>query len=205
MRSFCIFLCLICWAGSSYASISTGKLDADLRYLENHLDAYPPQVKNQAQLRQVKAVYARTEKILLNMDKQSVKDAALKTKIGNLYRLGYNLDRKDAWAKSENYFKQAIAIDPSAYEAYYLLGCLYMNSDVALAPQAEKYFLQVRDKATGPLRDKALWGLCVTSWIQGNNRRTLELTTEYLKLHPHDKAALKMHRMAEAGVKSIRK
>lgn len=200
MRFLYIFLSLFCLVASSYASTAT-KLDTDLNYLEDHLDAYPPKIENQAQLNNIKKMYARVEKSLLKMDKKSGKDAEFKTKIGNFYRLGYNLDNKDAWGKSEKYFKQAIAINSSAYEAYYLLGCLYINSDVSLAPQAEALFHLVRDRATGKLSVKALWGLCISNWIQGKKQRTLELTTEYLKLRPDDKAALSMKRMAEAGVR----
>jgi tetratricopeptide (TPR) repeat protein len=205
VRLLCIFLSFFFLASPAYASGTDARLDADFDYLEKHLDAYPPKIGDNGQLRNVKKTYARVEKTLLKMDRKSGKDAKLKTRIGNLYRLGYNLDDKSAWEKSQKYLKEAIAIDPSAYEAYYLLGCLYINSDTALAPDAERLFQLVHDKATGKLAENALWGLCVSNWIQGKKQRTLELTAEYLKLRPDNKEALAMQQMAEAAVKNSRK
>ncbi len=200
MRSFLTLLLSFCLAGSVYANAD---IDKDLRYLEQHLDAYPPQVENDGQLKEVRAVYKRVEKVLLALDKKAGKDAKLKCKIGNFYRMGHNLDEEGAWEKSERYLKQAIAIDGKEYEAYYLLGCLYVNSDVALAPKAEKLFQFVRENASGDLGADAVWGLCISSWMQGKKERTLEIVNEYLKLRPGNEAALSMKAMAEAGVKNI--
>lgn len=178
-------------------------MSSDMAFLEKHLDAYPPQVGSKEQLQKVKHVYARVEKALLKREVAAGKDAKFKTRIGNFYRMGHNLDEKNAWEKSEKYLKEAIEIDPSEYEAYYLLGCLYVGSDVSLAPQAEKLFQIVREKSKGKLQADALWGLCVANWMQGKRKRTLELVTEYLELRPDDEAGLSMKKMAEAGVRNL--
>lgn len=141
-RNLMALLCLslFLFVHPAYAKYSEAELSSDMAFLEKHLDAYPPQVGSKEQLQKVKHVYARVEKALLKREVAAGKDAKFKTRIGNFYRMGHNLDEKNAWEKSEKYLKEAIEIDPSEYEAYYLLGCLYVGSDVSLAPQAEKLF-----------------------------------------------------------------
>ncbi len=204
-RNLLALLCLplFLFVHPAYARYSEAELSSDMAFLEKHLDAYPPQVDSKEQLQKVKQVYARVEKALLKREMVAGKDAKFKTRIGNFFRMGHNLDEKNAWEKSEKYLKEAIEIDPAEYEAYYLLGCLYVGSDVSLAPQAEKLFQIVREKSKGKLEVDALWGLCVAKWMQGKRKQTLELVTEYLKLRPDDEAGLSMKKMAEAGVRNL--
>jgi tetratricopeptide (TPR) repeat protein len=199
MKNTVLLLSIICFASFSF---SQSEIDTNISYLEQFIGVYPPQVKDQNQLNQVKKIYKETEKQLIELDKKNKNDAKLKCKIGNLYRLGHNLDEKKAWEKSEQYFNEAVKIDSTEYEAFYLLGCLYVNSDVKLAPKAEALFLLVKCKTTGELQMQALWGLCISSWMQGKKKLTLELTTEYLKQKPNDEAAISLHGIAEKGVKA---
>lgn len=65
-----------------------------------------------------------------------------KTALGDLLRMGHNMDVPGAAALADQLLQEVIAVDPDHFYATYSLACLYVTMNPQLAPIAESLLLK---------------------------------------------------------------
>ncbi|CAN5377894.1 hypothetical protein BH11PSE11_BH11PSE11_26220 [soil metagenome] len=111
-----------------------------IKALEPNIAGYPPNVKNEEELAVVKKRYADLKKELDTLLSSRPGDEDLLYMRGFLQSMGHNLDSPGAWEGADKDFKALLEINPAHVPAMLDLGNLWVNSNPALAPNAEKLF-----------------------------------------------------------------
>ncbi len=136
--------------GTSFDTRIKG-LDTQINALYPKLGSYPPDVKDDSELKQVKNDWQTAVSEGENLVKEvPEKDQAyVHYQLGELYRLGHNLDAPQAFENSEKNLLLSINEDPNLIEAKFSLGSLYVNTSPQFAPKAEQLFLEALAQAKG--------------------------------------------------------
>ena len=114
------------------------EIAARMDTLEYFAGSFPPNVQDLFQLNNIVTLFHSIEDDLESLVTQYPGSARLRLSLGELYRMGHNLDIEGAWDKAEENLKKAIDLDSESPQAYFTLGLLYVNSDIGLAPTAEE-------------------------------------------------------------------
>src|SRR3982750_2641797 len=121
----CLLLVLIGLATAASAAVEqASNLDADLAKLQAVADSFPPEVPP-ADRSRVEALWKSVEARLLQA---SAHDFETELKLGNLYRMGHNLDIKGAWEKAVPPLNGASRLRPDSPLPLTMLGVHYSGS-----------------------------------------------------------------------------
>jgi tetratricopeptide (TPR) repeat protein len=114
------------------ANVAAGQvpssLDVDLWHLRQRADSFPPQVKTPEERARAEALWRSIEARLLQGLQASPQDFEIEMKLGDLYRMGHNLDIEGAWDKAVVHLKEASRLRPDALPPLTMLGVHYSNS-----------------------------------------------------------------------------
>jgi tetratricopeptide (TPR) repeat protein len=165
------------------------QLGADLEKLEEVADSYPPEIKAPAERTQTEALWHSVEARLLRALQASPHDFETELRLGNLYRMGNNLDIKDAWDKAVIHLKEAARLRPDSPLPLTMLGAHYSGS--GHAADAEAPLLRAL-AVSGDKPSPAIYAnLAFTYYQLGRFDKVVPYATEYLKTHP-DSSVMKM-------------
>ena len=129
LKAFAVLLILVPSFVFGVEPSALDRIDQYISELFPYLGSYPPVVSNQKELAEVQAKLDAAITYTVNAMEKNPKDAQIKWRLGELYRLAHNSDQPKAWENSEKYLKEAISLDPKSVEAYLALGTLYVNTD----------------------------------------------------------------------------
>lgn len=164
--------------------------EASLSFLRRHLNNYPPDLGDDPESKQVPQVYHKTESVLLAELQSAPSDIRVHRELGDLYRMGRNMGEAGAYERSERELLAALRLDTNDVQARYLLGSLRLRTDSASAALAQPEFVWVRRHGKGLLKRRALWGLALCAWLQGDIPRALEHARAYLADDPGNEPTL---------------
>jgi tetratricopeptide (TPR) repeat protein len=167
LPTLCLLSCLslpftVAFAASDYA--------AQIEALEPMIGGYPPNVKDDAELKTVKKAYADLKASLDKDLKARPSDLALLYQRGRLQTMGHNLDLNGAFEGAEKDLQKVIKAEPTHVPALVALGSMWVNANPVLAPKAEALF-RAAQCASGaePLED-AQRGLYFAYYYQGRTK-----------------------------------
>lgn len=185
----------------SYSAIKSAikTLNSKIDELFPRLGSYPPDISGQ--LKTIREEWDRAEILgkLLLLDVSKKDEAYVEWKVGELYRLGHNMDEPNAFQNSERYLLVAIEDDPSLIGARLSLGSLYVNTSVALSPKAEKVFLEALPLAKGDDLLKVYDGLFFAEYYQGKMSDAKLYVDKALAIVPNDKTFLNLKNILVSG------
>ncbi len=160
------------------------------------LGGYPPQFKSKTEEKNIRTQWQNAadngEKLLTRLQNKN-EILELHYQLGELYRMGHNLDVPDSWEKSEAHFKEILKVDPENINAKGALGTLYVNTGPQYASAAEQLFLS--GLSNHPSNEQAVnlyQGLVFARVYQGNIQGALEAADAGLQIDPKDPELLQM-------------
>ena len=109
--------------------------------------------------------------------------------------MGHNLDIEDSWENSEAHLKKSISLNDNSPDPYFILGLLYVNSNIELAPDAEKLFLKAIKLSAENPNPYIYSGLSFACLYQGKNDEALKAIDQFLELVPNDDFGLNFRNM----------
>ena len=92
---------------------------------------------------------------------------------GDVYHAGSRLDVGGAWALAEQHLKRSLALDSTFLPPRLALARLYVNSGLALAPDAERLLRGAVVRPDSPDETTVHEGIAVALWYQGRCRETV--------------------------------
>lgn len=151
-----------------------------IRGLEPIIGVHPPNIRSREEFEAVKKRYDDLKSELDGLVTASPKDQNLLFMRGYLQSMGHNFDYPGAWQGSTDDLKAVLNANPSHIPAILELAKLWVNSNPALAPNAEKLFRGAQCyKGNEPL-EEAQKGLFFAFYYQGKMKEAL-MQSEYLK------------------------
>ena len=168
-------------------------IDKRIERLSDKAGFYPPSVSTSTErsklIRDIK-------EIAIDLEGKAAKKSdawEIQWRLGECYQMGHNLDIPHAWKRSESHLKKAISLRPKETKPYLMLGLLYVNSDMNLAPDAEKLFKKAIEISAPKPLPEAYEGLTFSLYYQSQRVEALKAAEEGLRLDPANKKLLSMH------------
>ena len=173
-------------------------LKGKIEIIRNTLSQYPPNITETQRamltkmtievVQELKKIETRRNEHLVN------------TTIGEIYRLGHNLDLKGAWNQSKLYLEKVIQKHPDYSRPYLELGFLLVTSDHKYALESEKLFktalfLKTEDPYS------AYNGLILASLYRGNFIEAEYYAKKCIYLNRKENAPKQMLKVAEKNIK----
>ena len=173
-----LLLLLLAFAGVSTSHAETTMMDK-IKALEPTIGAHPPNIHSREEFEAVKARYEDLKSELDRLVRASPTDQSLLFMRGYLQSMGHNFDYPGAWQGATDDLKAVLVSNRGDIPAMLALGKLWVNSNPALAPDAEKLFRGAQCyKGSEPL-EEAQNGLFFALYFQGRMSEALR-QIEYL-------------------------
>lgn len=147
-------------------------------------DGYPPKIETEAQHEQIVAAFQEQERALLARKSDYLTELTL----GDLYRMGHNLDVDGAGPNAIKHLGNAAALDPTSPDPHLLLGRHYTFSNELTNGEVEL----LRAHVLGA-EEQAVWQLTWNAYLQKQYALALEFANRGLNANPND-AAMKFLR-----------
>ena len=91
--------------------------------LQQVADSYPPKLGSETQRSEVLRLWQRVESgLLATLEQKAAREADVELLLGELYRIGHNLDIEDSGTKAIAHLQKAIDLEPTNAKPYLLLG-----------------------------------------------------------------------------------
>ena len=158
--------------------------DAEQAALRPFIGGYPPRFDASMS---PEVATDRLKRLIADLSKladTSPNNAEIEWRLGDAYRLGHNLDLEGAWQASEAALKRAMAHDPKCFQAYIVLGGLYVDSSPKLAGEAERLFKKAIELAGDRPAPLAYRGLAFAYLMQRDGEKALKAADECVKRFP---------------------
>jgi len=168
---------ILFWAAASSAA---EPLMDRIKGLEPIIGAHPPNIRSPEDLEAVKKRYEGLKAELDSLLTANPKDQDLRFMRGHLQSMGHNFDYPGAWQGATDDLKAILDSNPGHIRALLELGRLWVNSDPALAPNAEKLFRAAQCYQGSEPLEEAQSGLFFAFYYQGKMRDALR-QSEYLR------------------------
>jgi len=170
-------------AAGAFASPTTvAEDDPDLVALRAVADSFPPQLDGDAARAHAVALFESLETRLLAAVAAAPADYELRTRLGDLYRMGHNLDVDGADEKAVQRLREAIALAPEKAEARALLGIQYTGSGHPV--EGERELRAALPLATDNVLHSVQIALAFSCYQQGKFADSARYAGEYLQTHP---------------------
>jgi tetratricopeptide (TPR) repeat protein len=182
-------------ANAVAAGQAPDSLDADLAKLQAIADSYPPEIRGPEDRSRVEALWRSVEMRLL----QAPHDFETELKLGNLYRMGHNLDVKGAWDKAVAHLKEAARLKPDSPLPLTMLGAHYSGSGHAADAVAP---LQRALSLSGDKPAPAIYANLAFAYYQlGESEKVVQYATAYLKTNPDSSTMKLLKERSEAALR----
>lgn len=182
-------------------------VDAKMARLDKIAGTYPPNVTGKKGLASASAAIRACIADLDGLKAKGAPAWETEWRIGDCFRMAHNLDVKGAWAQSEAHLKKAMGLKPDEPRPCVILGMLYVNSDMSLAPKAEALFRRAIEAAGAKPMPAAHQGLVFACYYQGKFAEADKEIDECLKTSPNNPKLLAIRevvrkRLGDAPAKS---
>ena len=171
--------------GSPSATVEAN--DPDLASLRAVADSFPPRLDGDGGRARAVALFESLETRLLAAVAAAPADYQLRTRLGDLYRMGYNLDIAGADDKAVHQLGEAVRLAPQKAEARAILGIHYAGS--GRPADGERELLAALPLATPDLLPALQISLAFSCYEQGKFADSARYAGEYLRTHPDSSMA----------------
>jgi len=171
------------------ASAQTPTLGQAIDRLEAVADGFPPRVTPETR-KEIEDLWRWAEKGMLQYRAgRPASEANAEFLLGEVYRLGHNLDIDDASEKAIAHFKAAIKLDPTAAKFHFMLGrhLTYINE----LDEGQRELLLAVALAPKEAGDRPLFDLTHNYYLQHQFALAAFFGERYLASHP-DEPAIKL-------------
>jgi tetratricopeptide (TPR) repeat protein len=161
-----------------------GILQRDWSRVYKAASTYPPDLSSKEDRAEVEKIWKDLEKRLGALVAANPANAGLKTQLGDLYRMGHNLDIEGAGDNAEKTLRLAIALGPKEYRGHYVLGIYFGGSG-----QFEKAVKELEialGLAAPDDRLQTVAALANTYYFAKRFDKVIPLAEEFLKARPND-------------------
>ncbi|HEY2291742.1 MAG TPA: tetratricopeptide repeat protein [Thermoanaerobaculia bacterium] len=192
----CLLLAAIGLAAAVNAVEQASNLDADLAKLQAVADSFPPEIGTPADRSRVEALWKSVEARLLQAPAH---DFETELKLGNLYRMGHNLDVKGAWDKAVAHLNEASRLRPESPLPLTMLGAHYSGSGHAADAVAP---LQRALTLSGDKPSPAIYANLAFAYYQlGDSEKVVQYANAYLKTNPDSSTMKLLKERSEAALR----
>lgn len=177
-------LTFCCLLGARQLAAAEPTLTEAIEKLEAVADGFPPRVTD-ANRQEVMELWKWVESGMLQYRAgRSAPDENAEFLLGEIYRLGHNLDVPGAAEKAVSHFNAALAINPANSKAHLMLGrhLTFTGDD---AGGQRELLLGVALDPRGA-SDRSLFDLAFNSYQQKQFALAAAFADRYLKMHPDD-------------------
>ncbi|MBL8491362.1 MAG: hypothetical protein JNM82_11335 [Rhodocyclaceae bacterium] len=188
----------LCWVLAS-AHAAEPLMDR-IRSLEPAIGGHPPNIRTQDEFQSVKKRYEDLKSELDRLVAARPGDQDLLFMRGYLQSLGHNFDYPGAWQGSTDDLRSVLNANPAHVPALVELGRLWVNSNPALAPNAEMLFRGAQcHKGNEPL-EEAQKGLFFAFYYQGKLREALRQSEYLVQTWPGNEQYRKLNELTRAAL-----
>src|SRR5215472_13271944 len=185
LKSIFIVIILVALLGSA-ALADTPTLSEAIDRLEAIADSYPPKVDD-SNRKSVLEMWQWAESGMLQYRAgRPGPDENAELLLGEIYRLGHNLDVPGAGEKAISHFRAALAINPANPKTHMLLG-RHLTFSNQLAEGEHELLLAVALDPRGA-GDLLLFDLAHNAYLRHDFAVAMSFAERYLKMHPDDGA-----------------
>jgi len=174
------------------------QIDSQIDSLSHIADSYPPDI-NPEDSTAVQAAVAFCDHIVDQLEallKNESGNAGLHRRLGEVFRMGHNLNIKGAGQNAVEHLTTAIKLDPSDPDAYFSLGLFYVNANFEFAPEAEQMFRKALELSPEGSPSYAYQGLAFAYYYQGKMEESVMAWHIFLSLHPDSESAKNLLKIA---------
>jgi predicted Zn-dependent protease len=155
-------------------------LKNELRYFLTVIGGYPPKVESQAEIQKIEKRWKNAQKLGEGLLKEEPDNIQVKLALGELFRMGHNIDIPNAVPASDKILKEVIKVDPNNFQAYYSLASMYVTLNPKFAPDAEACFLKAEHLAQPKIIPDIYQGLGFAYLYQGKTAEAIAQFEKYL-------------------------
>lgn len=169
-----IALAVAIYGGLAAPVYAADPLADRIQALEPIIGAHPPNIANK---KEWQAVNKRYRVLKTELDQQlaaSPHDLNARFLRGRLQSMGHNFDYPGAWEGATHDLQAVLKAEPEHIPALLALAKLWVNSDPALAPEAEKKFRQAQCLSGQMPVEEAQRGLFFAFYYQGKIKEALQ-------------------------------
>ena len=196
LASFCLAAALIAPASFAQPARTVEANDPDLAALRAVADSFPPRLEGDGAKERAVALFESLETRLLAAVAAAPADYDLRTRLGDLYRMGYNLDVDGTDEKIVKQLREAIRLVPDRAEARAILGIHYAGS--ARAADGERELLAALPYATAEILPSIQIALAFSYYQQAKFADSARYAGEFLKTHPDNAMAKGIYERSQA-------
>jgi tetratricopeptide (TPR) repeat protein len=178
------------------------EVDALLQKINESADGFPPHFRDENHKKEVFDEWRDAEAKLLTICAEGSEDYSCQIRLGDLYRMGHNLDIKDSFDKAVNYFKKASEIDPKTAVTHLLLGKHYTFGSQPASGEQE-YLEALKLSNDDNVKANAYWGLAYSNYFQKKYKDANDYATRYLQLDPDDEGVKIIKQKSDEAMRGV--
>jgi lipopolysaccharide biosynthesis regulator YciM len=161
-------------------------------YFESVIGGWPTRIKSETQRQQItkrwQEAVKRANKIVVVWPDNHY----LLWLVGELYRMGHNIDIPNVIHRAIEIYERMIADNPKCFEALFSLARLYLNAVPGRAVEAEQLLLRAKEIAKPELIPDITEGLFHACVYQKKTDEAIMYLESYLSQRPEDTQMAKM-------------
>jgi predicted Zn-dependent protease len=164
------------------------ELQSELRFFNPVIGGWPTKIRNATEAQQVRKRWDKAQTLGSKLLQAHPNSLEVKLALGDLLRMGHNIDIPGAAQASDRLLKEVISADPRNFEAYYTLARMYVTLNPELAPTAEDYFLKAEGLAASEVVPDIYQGLGFACLYQEKIPEAIGYFEKYLQVQgdvPH--------------------
>jgi hypothetical protein len=192
---------------SPYRSPIVEEVHLKTNQLYQALDAHPPYYATEEEKISIPKQWqdtvslAKQHLLTVKQQHQTEEELQLHYYLGELYRMGHNLDRPEAWKESANHFSAALSIDSKHFASLNGLATLLVNTGPQYAEDAEGLMTLALASATNERQKINVYqGLFFARVYQFRVKEGIEALDEGLKLDPENQRLLDLKKIYEQRI-----
>jgi hypothetical protein len=158
------------------------KLNRELAWFNPLIGGWPPAVKSTKQVMEVTRRWDKARALAEDLVKERPDSLEAKTALGDLLRMGHNMDVPGAAQASHQLLREVLKTDPDYWKAHLALACLLVTIHAEYAPRAEYHFLRVEELAAPEVIPLIYEGLGFACLYQDHTPEAITYFEKYLTM-----------------------
>lgn len=159
------------------------KLRSDVQSFNPIIGGWPVNIKSNTEAQQIRKRWEEVRASANDLLQRQPDSVEIKLLLGELLRMGHNIDVPDAAQASERVLKEVINAKPNDFRAYYFLASLYVSLNPQFAPIAESHFLKAEQVASPRAIPDIYQGLGFACIYQNKVPEAIRYFEKYLQMN----------------------
>lgn len=199
LRVFSLAVALCC--GVVAPAYAADALVDRIQALEPIIGAHPPNIANKKEWQAVNTRYRALKTALDQQLATSPLDLNTLFLRGRLQSMGHNFDYPGAWEGATHDLQAVLKAEPENVPALLTLAKLWVNSDPALAPEAEKKFRLAQCVTGAAPLEEAQRGMFFAFYYQGKIKEALQQANYLTATWPQTAQYAELAKMSQSVLK----